>query len=109
MTLAVRRWPEFDGKVVVVTGGSAGIGRGIVAAFAENGAKVVVAGRRRDAAERVAEASTLEFGAETLAIQFDASNAAQCDELIASAWRRFGCVDVLVNNAAYFALIPLLD
>jgi NAD(P)-dependent dehydrogenase (short-subunit alcohol dehydrogenase family) len=104
-----RRWPEFEGKVVVVTGGSAGIGRGIVAAFAENGAKVVAAGRRREAAERVAEAAALEFKAETFAIQFDASVAAQCDELIASAWRRFGGVDVLVNNAAYFALISLLD
>ncbi len=104
-----RRWPEFEGKVVVVTGGSAGIGRGIVAAFAENGAKVVVAGRRRGAAEGVAEATALNFGAEAFAIQFDASVAAQCDELIASAWQRFGGVDVLVNNAAFFALIPLLE
>jgi 3-oxoacyl-[acyl-carrier protein] reductase len=106
---AARRWPEFEGKVVVVTGGSSGIGRGIVAAFAENGAKVVLAGRRRDAAERVAEAAALEFGAETHAVQFDASVPAQCDDLIAAAWRRFGGVDILVNNAAFFALIPLLE
>ena len=53
----LRRWPEFEGKVIVVTGGSAGIGRGVVRAFAENGAKVVVAGRRKDAAERIAEAA----------------------------------------------------
>ena len=44
------RWPEFSGKVVVVTGGSAGIGRAIVEAFAAEGAKVVIAGRNRDAA-----------------------------------------------------------
>jgi NAD(P)-dependent dehydrogenase (short-subunit alcohol dehydrogenase family) len=104
-----RRWPEFEGKVVVVTGGSAGIGRGIVAAFAENGAKVVLAARHGEAAERVAEAARLEYGAETFAVPFDASVAAQCDELIATAWRRFGGVDVLVNNAAFFALIPLLE
>jgi 3-oxoacyl-[acyl-carrier protein] reductase len=105
---ATHRWPEFIGKVVVVTGGSAGIGQGIVAAFAENGAKVVVAGRRRDAAQSVAEAAELEFGVETLAVPFDASVAAQCEELITLAWGRFGGVDILINNAANFALIPLL-
>ena len=105
----LRRWPEFEGKVIVVTGGSAGIGRGVVRAFAENGAKVVVAGRRKDAAERIAEAARVEFGTEALAISFDARVAAECEELIGSAWRHFGAVDVLINNAAYFALIPLLD
>jgi NAD(P)-dependent dehydrogenase (short-subunit alcohol dehydrogenase family) len=104
-----RLWPEFEGKVIVVTGGSAGIGRGIVTAFAENGAKVVVAGRRKEAAEQVANALGRDFGTETLAVQFDASVAAQCEGLIAEAWHRFGRVDVLVNNAAYFALIPILE
>jgi NAD(P)-dependent dehydrogenase (short-subunit alcohol dehydrogenase family) len=109
MSSARPRWPEFSGKVVVVTGGSAGIGRAIVEAFAGQGAKVVVAGRNLDAAERVAEVVARDFTIEALAVQTDVSSPAECDALIAAAVRRFGRVDVLVNNAAWFALIPLLD
>ena len=103
------RWPEFAGMVVVVTGGSAGIGRAIVEAFAGCRARVVIAGRNLDAAQRVAEAVARDFSVETLAVRTDVSSPSQCDELIAAAVRRFGCVDILVNDAAWFALIPLLD
>ena len=109
MSSAKPRWPEFSGKVAVVTGGSAGIGRAIVEAFAGQGAKVVVAGRNLDAAERVAEAVARDFAVETLAVKTDVSSPVECDALIAAAVRRFGRVDFLVNNAAWFALIPLLD
>src|SRR3984957_18681792 len=109
MCSARPHWPEFSGKVAVVTGGSAGIGRAIVEAFAGQGAKVVVAGRNLDAAERVAEAVTRDFTVEALAVKTDVSSPAECDALIAAAIQRFGRVDILVNNAAWFALIPLLD
>jgi NAD(P)-dependent dehydrogenase (short-subunit alcohol dehydrogenase family) len=109
MSSARPRWPEFSEKVVVVTGGSAGIGRSIVEAFAGQGANVVIAGRNLDAAERLASAVTRDFAAEALAVQTDVSSPAECEALIAAAVRRFGRVDVLVNNAAWFALIPLLD
>jgi 3-oxoacyl-[acyl-carrier protein] reductase len=103
------RWPEFSGKVVVVTGGSAGIGRAIVEAFAGEGAKVVVAGRNLEAAERTAEAVARDLEVETLAVRADVSSPAECDALIEAAVQRFGRIDVLVNNAAWFALIPLLE
>lgn len=104
-----RRWPEFAGKVAVITGGSQGIGRGVVAAFAENGARIVIAGRNLAAAERVAGAASAEFGVEAMAMTCDVARPADCAELIEAAARRFGAVDILVNNAAYFSLIPLLD
>src|ERR1700723_3025681 len=86
MSSARPSWPEFSRKVVVVT-----------------------AGRNLDAAERTAAAVARDFAAESLAVQTDVSSPAECDALIAAAVRRFGRVDVLVNNAASFALIPSPD
>jgi NAD(P)-dependent dehydrogenase (short-subunit alcohol dehydrogenase family) len=106
---ASRAYPEFDGKVVVVTGGSAGIGRAIASAFAHNGAKVVVAGRDFEAASRAVAEIERDAGAPALAVRTDVGVPAQCDALIDAAVKHFGAVDILVNNAAYFALVPLLD
>jgi NAD(P)-dependent dehydrogenase (short-subunit alcohol dehydrogenase family) len=100
---------EFEGKVVVVTGGSAGIGRAIAHAFGKSGAKVVAAGRNLEAASRAVVDIARATGAETLAVQADVAVPAACEALIAAAVGRFGAVDILVNNAAYFALVPLLD
>jgi NAD(P)-dependent dehydrogenase (short-subunit alcohol dehydrogenase family) len=104
-----RTYPEFDGKVVVVTGGSAGIGRAIASAFAHNGAKVIVAGRNFEAASRAVAEIARDAGAQALAVQTDVGVPEQCDALIDAAVKHFGAVDILVNNAAYFAPIPLLD
>jgi len=100
---------EFERKVVVVTGGSAGIGRAVAGAFAQARANVVVAGRNLDAATRAAGEIERQAGAEVLAVRADVAVPADCDELIAAAVKRFGGVDILVNNAAYFALVPLLE
>ena len=106
---SIRAYPEFDGKVVVVTGGGSGIGRAIASAFADNGAKVVIAGRNFEAASRAVAEIARDAGAQALAIQTDVGVPEQCDALIDAAVQHFGAVDILVNNAAYFALIPLLD
>jgi 3-oxoacyl-[acyl-carrier protein] reductase len=100
---------EFERKVVVVTGGSAGIGRAVAYAFAKSGAKVVVAGRDLEAASRVAADIEREMGGQAISVQADVSAPDDCNALIDAAVTRFGAVDILVNNAAYFALIPLLD
>ena len=100
---------EFAQKVAIVTGGSAGIGRAVARAFAECGAKVVIAGRNFEAASAAAEEIAGEFGGETLAVETDVGIPAQCGALIEAAVKRFGSVDILVNNAAHFALAPLLD
>ncbi len=100
---------EFDQKVVIVTGGSSGIGRAVANAFANSGAQVVVAGRNLEAASRAAGEIERDAGTQALAVHADVGVPKDCDELIAAALRRFGAVDILVNNAAYFALIPLLE
>jgi NAD(P)-dependent dehydrogenase (short-subunit alcohol dehydrogenase family) len=100
---------EFHDKIVVVTGGSAGIGRAVALAFARRGAHVVVAGRNIEAAERTAGEIARETKIAVLAVQADLSAPGQCDKLIAEAVAHFGGLDVLVNNAAYFALVPLLE
>jgi NAD(P)-dependent dehydrogenase (short-subunit alcohol dehydrogenase family) len=100
---------EFHDKIVVVTGGSAGIGREIARAFARSGAKVVVAGRNVEAAQRAASEIESDFSAQAFAVQTDVEIPTQCEALIAAAVKRFGAVDILINNAAHFALVPLLD
>jgi NAD(P)-dependent dehydrogenase (short-subunit alcohol dehydrogenase family) len=103
------RWPEFAGKVVVVTGGSAGIGRCVAETFARQGARIAIAGRDFGAAERVAEGIARDFAGDALAVQTDISVPADCSALIQTAVEGFGGVDILVNNAAFFALTPLID
>jgi NAD(P)-dependent dehydrogenase (short-subunit alcohol dehydrogenase family) len=100
---------EFEHKVVVVTGGSAGIGRAIAHAFASSGAKLVVAGRNIEAARAAAAEIEREADAQALAVQADVSRPEDCEALLGAAIARFGGVDILVNNAAYFALVPLLE
>jgi NAD(P)-dependent dehydrogenase (short-subunit alcohol dehydrogenase family) len=106
---SVQNSAEFAGKVVVVTGASAGIGRAVARAFAAAGAKVAVAGRQAEAASRAAAEMARECGATMLAVQSDVSDPLQCERLIATAVARLGAVDILVNNAAAFALIPLME
>ena len=102
-------YQEFEGKVAIVTGGSAGIGLAVANAFASNGARVVVAARGMEAATGAAEEIEREWGAQALAVRADVSRPADCQALVEAAVRRFGGADILVNNAAHFALVPLLD
>ncbi|MFC4295847.1 SDR family NAD(P)-dependent oxidoreductase [Novosphingobium tardum] len=89
---------DFTGKVVLVTGGSRGLGYRMVRAFAERGADVVVASRKLENCEAVAgEVRTL--GRRALAVSAHVGRWAECDALIEAAYAEFGRIDVLVNNA----------
>jgi NAD(P)-dependent dehydrogenase (short-subunit alcohol dehydrogenase family) len=99
---------ELAGRVVVVTGGSRGLGREIVLACAERGARVVIASRKVEACEAVAAEVRDRFGAEALPLAVNVSDWAQCDHLADTVRDHWGRVDVLVNNAGLSPHYPSL-
>lgn len=88
----------LEGKVVLVTGGGQGVGLGIARACAEAGAKLAITGR--DAAKLEGAAAELRtLGAEVLTIAGDVRQRASAEQNVAETLKRFGQLDVLVNNA----------
>ena len=90
---------RLDGKVALVTGGSRGIGRAIAAAYARAGARVYICGRNQDdvgTAVRELQASGGAVDGETA----DVGSVEDVKRVVRSATRRFGTIDVLVNNAS---------
>lgn len=97
---------EFIGKVVLVTGGSRGIGRAIARAFAQEGATVAVAfAHATNEAEGVA-AALRRSGRRALAIQGDITKPAEVRALIARVVDAWAALDVLVNNAGIIRRAP---
>ncbi len=97
------------GRVAVVTGGSRGLGRAMVAGFAAEGAAVVIASRKLGACEELARELRERHGTEALAVAANVSRWEDCDALAAAAYERFGEVHVLVNNAGMSPLYPSLE
>ena len=99
---------EFKNKVVLVTGGGTGIGKKTAQLFLEQGAKVVINGRRKD----VLDAAARELdptGDRVACVVGDIGIKETAMGLVQSAVQRFGGVDVLVNNAGIFKPTPFLD
>ena len=94
---------RFNNQVVVVTGGSAGIGEAACEMFAAEGARVVIADLDETAGQDVAERIT-QKGGTALFIHTDVANEADAQRLSAETVKAFGAVNVLVNNAAAFVL-----
>lgn len=88
---------DVSGKVVLVTGGSRGIGRMIARGFVEHGAKVYIASRKADVCEQVAE--ELSAAGTCIALSADLSTEADCRKLAAEVAGRESALHVLVNNA----------
>ena len=99
---------DLTGKVAVVTGGSRGMGREMVLAFAEHGADVIIASRKLDACEAVAK-EVRAMGRKALSVATNVSRWADCDALVERAYGEFGKVDVLVNDAGLSPLYPKLS
>ncbi|NIO11731.1 MAG: SDR family oxidoreductase, partial [Deltaproteobacteria bacterium] len=94
-------------KVVIVTGGGHGIGMAYCQGFGRAGARVVPADIDVESASKVASQVAEETGSESLALKVDVSDEASTIEMAAKTLERFGRIDVLVNNAAIFATIPM--
>jgi NAD(P)-dependent dehydrogenase (short-subunit alcohol dehydrogenase family) len=92
-----------------VTGGGAGIGFAIARAFAREGARVAIAGRTGATLSRAATEIEQESGRLVLPVVTDVAVAADCERLIATTVDKLEAVDILVNNAALFAVLPLID
>ena len=100
---------DLTGKVAVVTGGSRGIGRAIVQTLAEAGADVVIASRKLDACEAVAQQIQASTGRKAVPIACHVGRWDDCDRLIAESLALLGRLDVLVNNAGMSPRYPSLD
>jgi NAD(P)-dependent dehydrogenase (short-subunit alcohol dehydrogenase family) len=99
---------DLTGKVALVTGGSRGLGREMVLAFAQHGADVVIASRKENACEALAAEVSAATGREALGVGFHAGRWADADRLADVVLARFGRCDVLVNNAGMSPLYPSL-
>jgi 3-oxoacyl-[acyl-carrier protein] reductase len=88
----------ISGKVAIVTGGGSGIGRATAVAFAQAGAKVVIANRTGAKAEAVAQ-ETRDAGGEAFGVQVDVSVGRDVQRMVAATAERYGGVDILFNNA----------
>jgi short-subunit dehydrogenase len=94
---------EMRNRVVVITGASSGFGRGAALKFAEAGANVVLAARRKRLLRQIAR-ECRDIGAESLAVETDVSDSGEVEELAKRAVAKFGKIDVWVNNAGVGAV-----
>jgi 3-oxoacyl-[acyl-carrier protein] reductase len=94
-------------KVAIVTGGGHGIGRAYSLGFGSAGAKVVVADIDEPAAVKVAKEVNTQTDAKSLSVKVDVANEASTQMMVQTILDQFGRIDILVNNAAIFATIPM--
>jgi NAD(P)-dependent dehydrogenase (short-subunit alcohol dehydrogenase family) len=95
-------------KVAIVTGSTGGIGEGIAHMLATEGAAVVVSGRRLDEGEKVAQQIRAR-GGQALFVQTNLAREQDCTNLVRQTVNHFGRLDILVNNAAIFPSVPLME
>jgi len=100
---------RLQGQVALITGAGRGIGRAIALAFAREGADVAINYQREQAGAAAAAQEAQSLGVRALVVPADVSQSAQVEAMVARTVGELGRVDILVNNAAVFNSVPLLQ
>jgi NAD(P)-dependent dehydrogenase (short-subunit alcohol dehydrogenase family) len=98
----------LTGKVAIVTGGSAGLGRAAAMKLAREGARVSICARRKEVLERTAGEIRL-AGGDVLALPADVTRAEDVESVVKATVERFGGVDILLNNAGTSSAAAFMD
>jgi NAD(P)-dependent dehydrogenase (short-subunit alcohol dehydrogenase family) len=99
---------DFKNQVVLVTGGTRGIGRGIVHAFAKEGACIAVNGTKKQLCSAVVE-EVREYGGQGIAVPGDISKSEDVQKVFAQIFEQIGHLDILVNNAGVIYVVECTD
>jgi NAD(P)-dependent dehydrogenase (short-subunit alcohol dehydrogenase family) len=99
---------DLTGRVAVVTGGSRGLGREIVLAYARHGATVVISSRNQASCDELAGQVSSQYGTVAVSLPCHVGHWDECSRLIDTVYHKLGRIDVLVNNAGMSPLYPSL-
>ena len=100
---------DYQDKVVLITGGSRGLGRAMAHGFAAQGAKLAIVSRKLEGCDATAAELTAAYGTETFTRSTHVGDWDDLDRMVEAVIERFGRIDVLVNNAGMSPLYPSLS
>lgn len=100
---------NLDGKAVIITGASAGLGEQFAHAFAEAGADLVIAARREELLKNVAKSVEAQYECKAIPHKTDVTKEKEIIDLVQTTVNELGTVDILVNNAGMYIVKPLVE
>lgn len=100
---------NLDGKAVIITGASTGLGEQFAHAFGSSGANVIIAARRENKLQDICKEISSKYDVECLAVKTDVSQEQDIIDLVEKTTNKFGTVDTLVNNVGMYVVKPLIE